>query len=180
MSGFARRPGKPIPEIFSAHGEAHFRTLERELIHEIAADDRRCPLSGRLLPAVIATGGGALVDERNFTALSRCGVVICLTARPEVIARRAGRNAAARPMLAAGGAPSRSTFVSPSSLRRAAPHMPAPRLQSIPPICRSISRPKRQSLPSLSTLQNHGHLPRRARRTGASGARRRRDSRPPG
>ena len=101
----AARAGKPIPEIFSAHGEAHFRSLERELINEIAADDRRCPLSGKLLPAVIATGGGALVDERNFTALSRCGVVICLTARPEVIARRAGRNAAARPMLAAGGKP---------------------------------------------------------------------------
>jgi shikimate kinase len=101
----AARAGKPIPEIFSAHGEAHFRTLERELIHEIAADDRRCPLSGKLLPAVIATGGGALVDERNFAVLSRCGVIICLTARPEVIARRAGRNAAARPMLAAGGKP---------------------------------------------------------------------------
>ena len=42
----AARAGKPIPEIFSAHGEAHFRALERELIHEIAADDSALPIVG--------------------------------------------------------------------------------------------------------------------------------------
>ena len=101
----AARAGKSIPEIFRAHGEAHFRALESAMIQELAAETRRCPQCARPLPAVIATGGGALVDARNFDALSRVGIVICLTARPEVIARRAGPHAASRPLLAAGGKP---------------------------------------------------------------------------
>lgn len=99
------RAGRPIAEIFRAHGEAHFRTLERELIADIAGERRRCPQCGNPLPAVIATGGGAIVDPRNFAALSRIGVIVCLTARPEVIARRIGPAAASRPMLTAGGKP---------------------------------------------------------------------------
>lgn len=101
----AARAGKSIPEIFREHGEAHFRTMERELIEEIAAERRRCPHCGKPLPAVVATGGGAIVDARNFAALSRCGIVVCLTARPDVIARRIGPAAASRPVLAAGGKP---------------------------------------------------------------------------
>ena len=101
----AERAGKSIPEIFRVHGEAHFRALESEMIQELAAELRRCPQCTNPLPAVIATGGGAVVDARNFDALSRIGVIICLTARPEVIARRAGPHAASRPLLAAGGKP---------------------------------------------------------------------------
>ena len=101
----AAQVGKSIPEIFRAHGEAYFRALESAMIQALAAEDRRCPQCGHPLPAVIATGGGALVDARNFDALSRAGVIICLTARPAVIAQRAGPHAASRPMLAAGGKP---------------------------------------------------------------------------
>jgi shikimate kinase len=101
----AAHAGKSIAEIFRALGEAHFRDLEFAMIQELAAEDRRCPQCTNPLPAVIATGGGALVDTRNFDALSRAGVIICLTARPEVIARRAGPHAASRPLLAAGGKP---------------------------------------------------------------------------
>jgi shikimate kinase len=101
----AARAGKSIPEIFRALGEAHFRDMEFAIIQEIAAEDRRCPQCENPLPAVIATGGGALIDARNFDALSRAGVMICLTARPEVIARRAGPHAASRPLLVAGGKP---------------------------------------------------------------------------
>ena len=99
------RAGMPIAEIFREQGEACFRKLERELIAELAGESLRCPQSGRPLPAVIATGGGALVDSRNFDALSRIGVIVCLTARPEVIARRIGAAAASRPMLTQGGKP---------------------------------------------------------------------------
>lgn len=101
----AARAGKSIPEIFRTHGEAHFRALESQMIQELAAEDRRCPQCTNPLPAVIATGGGVLVDARNFEALSHVGVIICLTARPEVIARRAGSHAASRPLLAAGNKP---------------------------------------------------------------------------
>ena len=114
------RAGKSIAEIFSAHGEAHFRAVERAMIQEVAADERRCPQSGKLLPAVIATGGGALIDEQNFAALSRCGIIICLAARPEVIARRAGPHAASRPLLSAGGKPIRDRIKELIEARRGA------------------------------------------------------------
>lgn len=97
------RAAKPISDIFRDHGEAHFRALEREVIAAITADRERCPQSGCPLPAIIATGGGTLIDPVNFAALERVGIIVCLTARPEVIARRIGRHAASRPMLAAGG-----------------------------------------------------------------------------
>jgi shikimate kinase len=95
--------GKPIAEVFRDHGEAHFRALEREVIAAIASDRERCPQSGMPLPAIIATGGGTLIDPVNFAALERVGIIVCLTARPEVIARRIGRHAASRPMLTEGG-----------------------------------------------------------------------------
>jgi shikimate kinase len=93
------RAGKPIPAIFADQGEPHFRALEREVVASLAADPRRCPQCGKPLPAVISTGGGVLIDEGNCTALKRAGVIICLTARPEVIAARVGRSAARRPKL---------------------------------------------------------------------------------
>jgi shikimate kinase len=84
------RAGKSIVTIFAEDGEPRFRALEREVIADLAADPR---------PAVIATGGGALVDDDNYAALSRSGVIICLAARPEVIAARVARSGAARPKL---------------------------------------------------------------------------------
>jgi shikimate kinase len=97
------RAGMPIPEIFRGHGEAHFRALEREVVAAIVADRERCPQSGMPLPAVIATGGGTLIDPANFAALESVGIIVCLIARPEVIARRIGRHAASRPVLTEGG-----------------------------------------------------------------------------
>jgi len=114
------RAGSSIREIFRTHGEARFRTIERDLIAEIAAERRRCPQCGNPLPAVIATGGGAILDARNFAVLSRCGIVVCLAARPEVIARRAGPHAASRPLLAAGGKPLRERIAELIEARREA------------------------------------------------------------
>jgi len=87
------RAGKPIAQIFAEDGEAAFRRLEREVIASLAAAPE---------PAVIATGGGALVDDANYAALSRAGTVVCLTARPEVIAKRVSASNVARPKLAEG------------------------------------------------------------------------------
>jgi len=80
--------GKPIHQIFRDSGEERFRTLEREVISKITSDVSRCAQCGRPLPAVIATGGGAIVDPQNYAALHDCGVIISLTARPEVNAER--------------------------------------------------------------------------------------------
>jgi shikimate kinase len=99
------RAGRPIATIFSADGEAKFRALERDVIAMIAGERRHCPLCHGDYPAVVSTGGGVLVDEANAAALKRCGVVICLTARPEVIAARVGRSPVKRPKLLEGGQP---------------------------------------------------------------------------
>jgi shikimate kinase len=90
------RAGKPIASIFGEDGEVRFREMEREIIRDIAAETGA---------AVVSTGGGALVDEENYQALSRCGVIVCLSARPEVILRRIGPRAHLRPKLMEGDKP---------------------------------------------------------------------------
>ena len=101
------RAGKPIAAIFESDGEARFRSLEREIIAHISQSRPLCPQSGHALPAVIATGGGVLMDDANYHALNHAGVIICLSARPEVIARRVERSRARRPKLLEGGKPLR-------------------------------------------------------------------------
>jgi shikimate kinase len=112
------RAGKSIPEIFRSEGEVRFREIEREVIREIASEDHDTSQVGDSPSTVIATGGGAIVDEQNFAALSRCGVIVCLAARPEVIARRAGPHASSRPLLAAGGKPLKARIAELIEARR--------------------------------------------------------------
>jgi shikimate kinase len=99
------RAGKSIAQIFADHGEAHFRNLEREVVAHLASDQRRCPQCHGPHPEVVSTGGGVLVDDANCAALRRVGVVVCLTAKPEVIASRVERSKTKRPKLAEGGKP---------------------------------------------------------------------------
>jgi len=84
----AERAGCSIPEIFRRYGEVTFRQLERALCEELA------PREG----LVIATGGGALVDEANRNMLARQGILICLDCEIPTLLRRL-RNVADRPML---------------------------------------------------------------------------------
>ena len=88
--------GKTIPEIFAQDGEQRFRELERQVL------ERACLGQN----AVIATGGGAIVDAENRELMTRTGVVICLEARPDTIHRRLLADAekgkaAVRPLLEA-------------------------------------------------------------------------------
>ena len=84
-----RAAGRTVREIFAADGEARFRELERAAVREAcAAGD-----------VVVSTGGGTLVDERNFAALQDGGLLVCLTATPRAIARRVRGSIAERPML---------------------------------------------------------------------------------
>ncbi len=102
-SVIAARAGKPIAQIFADHGEAHFRRLEREVVAHLTGDRRRCPQCHGPHPGVISTGGGVLLDESNCAALKRAGVIVCLTARPEVVAARVKRSKTMRPKLTEGG-----------------------------------------------------------------------------
>jgi shikimate kinase len=82
--------GRAIPEIFATSGEARFRELEREAIRQAVA----------IPDAVVATGGGALLDAESRRLLLAAGPVVCLTATPEEILRRVGA-LGDRPLLAA-------------------------------------------------------------------------------
>lgn len=84
--------GGTVASIFAAEGEAGFRARER------AAIARACGMPD----AVIAIGGGALLDDENRRHLTAAGPVVCLTATPEEILRRVGR-AASRPLLRGPG-----------------------------------------------------------------------------
>src|SRR5262249_8965032 len=82
-----KREGRSVAEIFASDGEGYFRARERAAVTEAP------PLRN----AAIATGGGAIVDEENFTVLRDAGVLICLVATPEAILART--RGAQRPLL---------------------------------------------------------------------------------
>ena len=82
--------GTSIRQLFAEKGEAYFRGQERRVIARVC-QDQRC---------VIATGGGAIVDPANAQQLQNSGLLICLTATPEVILARVRGNTD-RPLLQA-------------------------------------------------------------------------------
>ncbi len=71
--------GQSIREIFAAEGEAGFREREAAIIAEVAS---------RVLPAVVALGGGAVLRPANRQLLSSSGRCIWLQASPEQLYRR--------------------------------------------------------------------------------------------
>jgi len=97
--------GKSVDRIFADDGEARFRALERDAIAALAESSIRCPRCGESEHLVVSTGGGAIADASNLSAMRRAGAIVCLSARPDVIAARVSRNAARRPKLLEGGKP---------------------------------------------------------------------------
>lgn len=77
-----------ITEIFSSFGEAAFRDIETAMIQETAKTNN----------IIISTGGGAILRQENMDLLSRNGIIICLTARPETILNRTSKSSK-RPLL---------------------------------------------------------------------------------
>ena len=65
-----KRTGVTIPHIFDIEGEAGFRQREAAAIRELALRDNM----------VLATGGGAVLDEQNRALLQQNGIVIYLKA----------------------------------------------------------------------------------------------------
>lgn len=80
--------GLTIREIFDRYGEPEFRKLEK----------REVARAAKFWPAVIATGGGAMLDEENVKALSETGWLIWLKVSPEAVLERI-RDASSRPLL---------------------------------------------------------------------------------
>jgi shikimate kinase len=76
-----RAAGKSITEIFADHGEAYFRDGERRVIARLLA-------SG---PQVMATGGGALLNEETRANIRRSGISVWVKADVALLVRRVSK-----------------------------------------------------------------------------------------
>ena len=84
--------GLSIAEIFERYGEAEFRDGERRVIARLI-DGRR---------KVIATGGGAFMNDDTRGLILERATAVWLDANVEILAERVARRAGTRPLLAGG------------------------------------------------------------------------------
>jgi len=70
-----------IPELFEAYGEAEFRDLERRVIARMLEEG----------PIVLATGGGAYMNDQTRRAIASEGVSVWLKAELDVLMQRVAR-----------------------------------------------------------------------------------------
>jgi len=85
-----KKSGKTIPAIFKEDGEISFREFEIEVVKEVSQQRN----------AVIACGGGVILNKINIDRLRKEAVIVYLTASPRVILRRISRDTDERPLLA--------------------------------------------------------------------------------
>ena len=81
--------GLTIAEMFEKYGEAEFRDGERRVISRL--------IDGN--PKVIATGGGAFMNDQTRSLILERATAIWLDADVDVLAERVGRRAGTRPLL---------------------------------------------------------------------------------
>ncbi len=83
------KAGRPIPEIFEEDGEIGFREIEIEIAKRVAAEQH----------AVIACGGGVVLNWINIERLRESSVVVLLTASPSETLKRVSKEVGQRPLL---------------------------------------------------------------------------------
>ena len=69
---------RPITDIFAKDGEPFFRRLESRALKEVSNEKK----------FVVACGGGIVIKAQNIKTMKETGIIICLTAAPEVILKR--------------------------------------------------------------------------------------------
>jgi len=84
-----QREGMNVHEIFSSRGEVYFRKIEKEMLRKALGG------AGK----IIATGGGAVLDQDSLQLLKETSLLISLTARPETLLARAATGGIRRPLL---------------------------------------------------------------------------------
>jgi shikimate kinase len=84
-----KNAGKEIQEIFREEGETAFRELEKRITREISTLD--C--------AIIACGGGTVLDEENLANLKRNSKLVYLTSEAKTILERVEAEGEVRPLL---------------------------------------------------------------------------------
>lgn len=84
----ARKTGCSVAELWGERGEEAFRSLEAATVAAVARGG----------PAVVATGGGVVLDDANVVRMRDSGRVVWLRADTEVLAARVGKRRS-RPLL---------------------------------------------------------------------------------
>jgi shikimate kinase len=84
-----RAAGMSIADIFARHGEAAFRSGEARVIARLLNGGRQ----------VLATGGGAVMNEATRALIKETAVSVWLSAELELLLRRISKRKAERPML---------------------------------------------------------------------------------
>ena len=69
---------KSIRELFTERGEASFRELERNMLHEV----------GEFEDVVVSTGGGTPCFFDNMEYMNGCGQTVFLDVHPDILFRR--------------------------------------------------------------------------------------------
>jgi len=84
-----QRYHKTIRELFETFGEARFREIERQILHEVAEFE----------DIVIATGGGTPCFSDNMDFMKKKGITIYLSVPPQQLFERLKKQATKRPLL---------------------------------------------------------------------------------
>lgn len=70
-----------IPELFATYGEEEFRDLERRVIQRLLDTG----------PVILATGGGAYMNDQTRSAIADCAISLWLNAELDVLMERVSR-----------------------------------------------------------------------------------------
>ncbi len=90
----AARTGCSVAQLWGEQGEGAFRAMEAATVARLMDCD----------DAVIATGGGLILDSGNVAAIRRSGFVVWLTAEPATLSARVG-SSDGRPLLTRDSSP---------------------------------------------------------------------------
>lgn len=99
------RTGSTVAHFWTEHGEPAFREVEKEVVASLEDAD-----------GIIATGGGAIVDETSRAIIARSGMVVWLDARPEALAARLG-SGVDRPIVTSAKTPVKTILASTLDVR---------------------------------------------------------------
>ena len=83
------RAGMPVAQVFSTYGEARFREMEVEVVADVSARTN----------AVIACGGGVVLNHCNVDRLRAGAIVVYLDVSPVAVLQRLGPPSDVRPLL---------------------------------------------------------------------------------
>jgi len=125
-----KRFGMKTSQIFAKFGQEQFRDAESQILRELS----------ETRDTVISCGGGIILRPENRRCLKECGTVFLLTAEPETVLDRLGKDHS-RPLLDGGDREElirRLMNERKNLYREAADHCVATDSRSIDDICREI------------------------------------------